>query len=104
PILCIPTLLHPPAAAIYTLSLHDALPISMITFDEGIGRVTGYSLGGRRDIEAGVRETLKPVESWGANHHTYDAFFGTDNKSVIRDRKSTRLNSSTRSSRMPSSA
>ena len=52
---------------------------AMITFDEGIGRVTGYSLGGRRDIEAGVRETLKPVESWGANHHTYDAFFGTDN-------------------------
>src|SRR5207302_534457 len=48
---------------------------AMITFDEGIGRVTGYSLGGRRDIEAGVRETLKPVESWGANHHTYDAFF-----------------------------
>src|SRR5205814_535169 len=26
---------------------------AMITFDEGIGRVTGYSLGGRRDIEAG---------------------------------------------------
>jgi Zn-dependent M28 family amino/carboxypeptidase len=52
---------------------------AMITFDEGIGRVTGYSLGGRRDIEAGVREILKPLESWGANHHTYDAFFGTDN-------------------------
>jgi hypothetical protein len=51
----------------------------MIAFDEGIGRVTGYSLGGRRDIEAGVREVLRPLESWGANHHTYDAFFGTDN-------------------------
>src|SRR2546430_14073612 len=44
-----------------------------------IGRVTGYSLGGRRDIEAGVREVLKPLESWGANNHTYDASFGTDN-------------------------
>lgn len=52
---------------------------AMITFDEGVGRVTGYSLGGRRDIEAGVREILKPLESWGANNHTYDAFFGTDN-------------------------
>jgi len=52
---------------------------AMITFDAGIGRVTGYSLGGRRDIEASVREVLKPLESWGANHHTYDAFFGTDN-------------------------
>jgi Iap family predicted aminopeptidase len=52
---------------------------AMITFDAGIGRVTGYSLGGRRDIEAGVREVLKPLESWGANAHTYDASFGTDN-------------------------
>jgi carboxypeptidase Q len=52
---------------------------AMITYDEGIGRVTGYSLGGRRDIEAGVRELLKPLESWGANNHTYDAFWGTDN-------------------------
>jgi hypothetical protein len=52
---------------------------AMITFDEGIGRVTGYSLGGRRDIEAGVREAMKPLDSWGAINHTYDAFWGTDN-------------------------
>jgi hypothetical protein len=52
---------------------------AMITFDDGIGRVTGYSLGGRREIETGVREVLKPLESWGANNHTYDASFGTDN-------------------------
>jgi carboxypeptidase Q len=52
---------------------------AMITYDSGIGRVTGYSLGGRRDIEPGVREVLRPLESWGANNHTYDASFGTDN-------------------------
>jgi carboxypeptidase Q len=52
---------------------------AMITYDSGIGRVTGYSLGGRRDIEGGVREVLKPLEAWGANNHTYDASFGTDN-------------------------
>src|SRR5712692_10442083 len=52
---------------------------AMITYDSGIGRVTGYSLGGRRDIEAGVREVLKPLEAWGANNHTFDASFGTDN-------------------------
>jgi len=52
---------------------------AMITFDSGIGRVTGYSLGGRRDLEAGLREVLKPLESWGSNNHTYDASFGTDN-------------------------
>lgn len=52
---------------------------AVIVFDSGIGRVTGYSLGGRRDTEAGVREVLKPLESWGSNDHTYDASFGTDN-------------------------
>jgi len=52
---------------------------AMITYDAGIGRVTGYSLGGRRDIEAGVREILKPLEDWGANNHTVDASFGSDN-------------------------
>src|SRR5260370_122536 len=52
---------------------------AMIAYDSGIGRVTGYSLGGRRDIEAGVREVLKPLESWAANNHTYDASFGKDN-------------------------
>lgn len=52
---------------------------AVIVFDSGIGRVTGYSLGGRRDTETGVREVLKPLESWSANNHTYDASFGTDN-------------------------
>jgi carboxypeptidase Q len=52
---------------------------AMITYDSGIGRVSGYSLGGRRDIEAGVREVLKPLEAWGVNSHTFDASFGTDN-------------------------
>lgn len=52
---------------------------AMIAYDAGIGRVTGYSLGGRRDLEAPLREILKPLESWGANNHTYEASFGTDN-------------------------
>jgi Zn-dependent M28 family amino/carboxypeptidase len=52
---------------------------AMIAFDSGNGRATGYSLGGRRDIETALRQVLKPLESWGANNHTYDASFGTDN-------------------------
>lgn len=52
---------------------------AVVIYDAGIGRVTGYSLGGRRDLEAGVREALKPLDSWGATDHTYDASFGTDN-------------------------
>ncbi|HWZ97564.1 MAG TPA: M20/M25/M40 family metallo-hydrolase [Candidatus Dormibacteraeota bacterium] len=52
---------------------------AVIVFDTGSGRVTGYSLGGRRDIEAGIRAILKPLDSWGATNHTTDASFGTDN-------------------------
>ncbi len=50
----------------------------VVVFDTGIGRVTGYSLGGRPDIEPGVREILKPFAGWGAHHHTTDAETGTD--------------------------
>jgi len=51
---------------------------AMITVDYGSGRFTGYSLGGRRDTEAGVREILRPLESWNVNNHTYDMDFGSD--------------------------
>jgi hypothetical protein len=50
-----------------------------IIFDEGIGRVTGYLLSGRREIEGGVQEALKPLESWGVTQHVMDAPLGTDN-------------------------
>jgi carboxypeptidase Q len=51
----------------------------MVVFDTGIGRFTGYSLGGRHDTEAGVREVLKPFAGWGVDNFTYDAPIGTDN-------------------------
>ncbi len=51
----------------------------VIIFDSGCGRVSGYSLGGRRDTEAGLRQILKPLDAWGATQHTSDASFGTDN-------------------------
>ena len=51
----------------------------VIIFDSGSGRVSGYSLGGRRDTEAGLRQILKPLDAWGATQHTSDASFGTDN-------------------------
>jgi len=50
-----------------------------IIFDAGIGRVTGYMLSGRHEIEDGVREALKPLESWGVTQHVMDAPLGTDN-------------------------
>jgi hypothetical protein len=51
----------------------------VIIFDSGSGRVSGYSLGGRRDTETGLRQILRPLEAWGAMQHTTDASFGTDN-------------------------
>ena len=51
----------------------------VVVFDSGVGRVTGYSLTGRGDIEAGVREILKPLDSWDIGHHTLDGDIGTDN-------------------------
>jgi carboxypeptidase Q len=53
--------------------------VAEIVFDEGVGRVSGYSLGGRKDIQSGVAEILKPIEDWASNTHTIDAFIGTDN-------------------------
>jgi hypothetical protein len=51
-----------------------------LIFDEGSGRVTGFSLGGRRDLQSEVlRQALAPVASWGVNHFTDDAILGTDN-------------------------
>jgi hypothetical protein len=51
----------------------------VVIFDSGVGRVTGYSLTGRADIEDGVREILKPLASWDVNHHTLEGDIGTDN-------------------------
>jgi carboxypeptidase Q len=51
----------------------------VIIFDSGSGRVPGYSLGGRHDTEAGLRQILTPLNAWGVNDHVFDASFGTDN-------------------------
>jgi len=50
----------------------------VVIFDSGIGRVTGYSLGGRHDIEDAVRQILKPFAGWGVDNETLDAQTGTD--------------------------
>jgi carboxypeptidase Q len=52
---------------------------AVVVFDSGVGRVTGYSLTGRADIEGGVREILKPLDSWDITHHMLEGDIGTDN-------------------------
>jgi carboxypeptidase Q len=53
--------------------------IAAVVFDSGDGKVTGYSLGGRKDILDPVKEALKPVQSLGVNDFTFDAGMDTDN-------------------------
>jgi Zn-dependent M28 family amino/carboxypeptidase len=51
---------------------------AVIVHDMGVGKIAGYSLGGRRDIEKALVQAMEPVAGRGANAHSYDAFFGTD--------------------------
>ena len=53
--------------------------VAAVIFDSGIGRTTGYSLGGRKDILPALREVLEPLASLGVRDHTFDAGMDTDN-------------------------
>jgi hypothetical protein len=50
-----------------------------IIYDEGTGRTTGFSLGGRADLGPAVEQALAPVAGLGPFVQTPDAFIGTDN-------------------------
>jgi carboxypeptidase Q len=52
---------------------------AQIIFDEGTGRTSGFSLGGREDLRAAVDAALGPASSLGPFVQTADAFVGTDN-------------------------
>jgi carboxypeptidase Q len=52
--------------------------IAAVIFDAGVGRVTGYSLGGRKDVLPAANEVLAPLDSLGARNFTLDADDGTD--------------------------
>ena len=52
--------------------------VAVMIHDMGVGRITGYSLSGRHDLEDGLVDAMKPVAERDANDHTTEAFFGTD--------------------------
>ncbi len=52
--------------------------VAAIIYDSGVGRVTGYSLGGRKDLLEGALETLVPLKSLGPMEYTFDAEGDTD--------------------------
>ena len=51
----------------------------VVIFDSGIGRVTGFSLGGRKDLAEAADELVSPLKPWDASTLTTDAEWGTDN-------------------------
>ena len=57
--------------------------VAMLTWDEGTGKTTGFSLGGRKDLEEPVKRLLGPIQQFGANALTTDAFVGTDNMDFL---------------------
>jgi hypothetical protein len=52
--------------------------VAAVIFDAGNGEVTGYSIGGRKDILLAVREALEPAKSLGAKDFTFDIETGSD--------------------------
>lgn len=53
--------------------------VAAVIFDDGDGRVTGYSLEGRKDVLPTVREALEPAKNLGVKDFTLDADADTDN-------------------------
>jgi hypothetical protein len=51
----------------------------VVILDSGIGRVTGFSLGGRKDIVDAVADLVAPLKQFDATALTTDAEWGTDN-------------------------
>ncbi len=51
----------------------------VVIFDSGIGRVTGFSLGGRRDVLNAANGLIAPLQPFDASTLTTDADWGTDN-------------------------
>jgi Zn-dependent M28 family amino/carboxypeptidase len=49
-----------------------------VIFDSGTGRVTGFSIGGRKDMLNAANEIVVPLKAWDAATLTTDAQWGTD--------------------------
>jgi Zn-dependent M28 family amino/carboxypeptidase len=65
----------------YTVSHRNELDrvAGVVIFDSGIGRVTGFSLGGRKDVIAATAALVAPLAQFNATTLTTDAEWGTDN-------------------------
>jgi hypothetical protein len=50
----------------------------VVIFDSGTGRVTGFSLGGRKDVVEAANDLIAPLKQFDAATLTTDAEWGTD--------------------------
>lgn len=50
----------------------------VVILDEGTGKVTGFSLGGRKDVDPAVTELVAPLQEFGVTTLTTDAVWGSD--------------------------
>jgi Zn-dependent M28 family amino/carboxypeptidase len=57
--------------------------VAAVIFDSGTGRVTGFSLGGRKDVVKAVEEIVSPLKAWDAVALTTDADSGTDHMDFL---------------------
>ena len=66
---------------VYTIAHRAELDkaAAVVIFDSGIGRVTGFSLGGRRDLVNAATVLVAPLKPLDATALTTDADWGTDN-------------------------
>ncbi len=51
----------------------------VLIFDSGTGHVSGFSVGGRKDIISAVGKLIEPLKAFQATSLTTDGFSGTDN-------------------------
>src|SRR5713101_1984565 len=65
----------------YVVAHHNELDkaAGVVIFDEGIGRTTGFSLGGRKDVVSAATNLVAPLKQFDATTLTTDAEWGTDN-------------------------
>ncbi len=52
--------------------------VAVVVHDMGQGKIEGYSLGGRPELEKPLQEAMSSLDSGEASHHTTEAFFGSD--------------------------
>ncbi len=65
----------------YVIAHRDELDkiAGVVIYDGGIGRVTGFSVGGRKDVVETLTPLVAPLQQFDATALTTDAEWGTDN-------------------------